>query len=110
MATDIRIPLSIHGLNGKPVLSSIISARSKKFESAFSQRPYGAQHFSGWLTQDCASLVLGYYPSLPPGGNTPECLRETADRTIALAATRSAVGDIGVNSSIVCSSIEIIMP
>jgi hypothetical protein len=31
-------------------------------------RPYGANASFGLLTQDCALLVLGYYPFLPTGG------------------------------------------
>ena len=29
--------------------------------------PYGAGDLLGWLSQDCAAIVLGYYPSAPPG-------------------------------------------
>ena len=31
------------------------------------QRPYGAGELFGALSQDCAALVLGYYPSAPTG-------------------------------------------
>ena len=35
-------------------------------------RPYGANASLGLLTQDGASLVLGYYPFLPTGGASRE--------------------------------------
>jgi hypothetical protein len=50
-----------------------ITARPKTLPAPFRnscghfRRPYGALGVFVGLSQDCASLVLGYYPSAPPG-------------------------------------------